>query len=140
MDNLENLHGILETAKNLVKTLISNTHCEVNNLPATQGVYLICSRENQVIYVGKSKNLKIRIRNNHISGATNANKSAFRRQLVNSINIDAGIELKQWIIDNCSFSYIEISDYDMCNLVESLTISVLRSSGSDLLNHLVDSR
>lgn len=137
MDNLKNLDNILVTAKRLVWQLVKNENCVTKDIPKTQGVYLIYNKGGGIIYVGKAKNLHRRINSDHISGEEKITTSTFRGQLMKKQGLAAGKGLRQWVIDNCLFSYIEIPDSDMCDMVESLTILTLRSGGSKLLNHLV---
>lgn len=135
--NPAKLQKILNLAKELIKELTSKPHCEVKKIPLTQGVYLIRNKNQEIIYVGKGKNLNRRINSDHISGELKISTSTFRRHINKQLNIPPGKELRKWIIDNCLFSYIEIKDSDLCDMVESLAILVLRANGNKLLNHLV---
>jgi hypothetical protein len=60
--------------------------------------------------------------------------STLRRSIHRVYNIPAGIPVRDWIHNNCLFSYIEIEDHDMRGLVEELGITYLRKQGVNLLN------
>ena len=109
---------------------------ELNNIPENQGVYLIYDKQRKIVYAGKSKNLKGRIRRDHISGEKKFTTSSFRKKLGKVWDIQPGKEMRQMIIDNYSFAWMEIPDRDKTSLVEALLISYLRnrSKQADLLN------
>jgi len=104
------------------------------DLQNKQGVYLIYKGKS-IIYAGKSKNLKERIKNQHISGAKDGKNSIFRKKLHEKYKIQYGKSMKDWIINNLKFSYIYIEDFDLCYLVEALAIIKARKMyGKNLLN------
>lgn len=89
---------------------------------------------NQVIYIGKAKVLYRRINSDHISGENKITTSTFRRSLCQKFNRDPGPWMRKWILDDCKFKYVEISNSDLCDLVESFLINLLRREGGPLLN------
>lgn len=101
-------------------------------VPKKQGVYLIFQK-NKIIYVGESVNLYKRINSQHISGSKTNKTSTFKRLLCDKYNKKPGIKLREWIIANCRFKYVEIRDSDLCHLVEKALIYELRKKCS-LLN------
>ena len=73
------------------------------DFPEQRGVYLIF-QNNTIIYIGESQNLYKRINLQHISSRNNFKNSAFRRSLCQRDNKKPGVELKNWILNNCIFS------------------------------------
>ena len=124
---------ILNQAKVLAIKLLGKDISNPKNFPETQGVYLV-RKNSKIIYVGKGKNLKRRINSDHISGDKDGSTSTFRVSVHKKWKIPFGKEIRNWIIQNCKFSYIEIPDADLTSLVESLLVVVLRKSDVDLLN------
>jgi len=130
------LSSVLEEAKNLVEQLLATPHAAIADIPDTQGVYLIYDKDCRVIYVGKGKNLKRRIRDDHRGGDEKMSTSTFRRGVSRVYGIPAGRPVRDWVRDNCSFAFVEIPDPDLCAAVEALTIRLLRQRGCKLLNAL----
>jgi len=102
------------------------------DFPEQRGVYLIF-QNNTIIYIGESQNLYKRINLQHISSRNNFKNSAFRRSLCQRDNKKPGVELKNWILNNCRFKCIEIEDRDLCCLVEKALIYKFRQK-NNLLN------
>lgn len=102
------------------------------DFPKQRGVYLIFQND-VIIYIGESQNLYKRINLQHISSRNNFKNSAFRCSLCQRDNKKPGIELKNWILNNCRFKYIEIEDRDLCYLVEKALIYKFRRD-NNLLN------
>lgn len=123
----------LNQAKILAIKLLKKEISDRENFPETQGVYLI-RKSNEIIYVGQGKNLKRRINSDHVSGDRDGSTSTFRVKVHRKYNVPFGKIMRNWVIKNCRFSYIEIKNADLTSLVESLLIIVLRKSGVDLLN------
>jgi hypothetical protein len=93
--------------------------------PKKIGVYLIFEKD-KIIYIGESKNLYERINLRHISGGNTYKNSAFRRSLCKRDNKKPGIELREWILSNCKFKYIEVENKDLCSLIEKTLIYYFR--------------
>ena len=60
------------------------------SFPTTGGVYLIYKNEEEIVYVGKARNLRRRICSNHLSAARSGKASAFRRSLHKKDKISFG--------------------------------------------------
>lgn len=106
-------------------------------IPKASGIYLIhfvSPNDEPMVYVGESNDLYRRLIKNHFSGAENGDNSVFRRKLNQKFNLEYGESLREWIIENCLFSWIEISNLDLCHLTEKLVIAHLKNKGEDLLN------
>ena len=112
--------------------LNSNFVIDRTKISEKQGVYLI-HQEEEIIYVGEGVNLHKRINSQHISGSKTGKSSAFRRSLCDRLKKHPGPEIREWVIHNCKFKYIEIDDIDLCHLVEKALIYKLRPN-HDLLN------
>ncbi|MBI2639550.1 MAG: GIY-YIG nuclease family protein [Candidatus Sungbacteria bacterium] len=122
-------------AKSLADSLLGNPYLQVESaeLPESGGVYLFRNDANEIVYIGKARNLKRRIRIDHLSQELGDTMSAFRRSINKVLGIPFGHEMKSWICSNCKISFIQIDDPDMRSLVEALLIAAVRSKS--LLNH-----
>ena len=98
-----------------------------DGFPEAGGVYCIRDIKSEVVYIGKAKNIRRRICIDHLSREMNDTMSAFRRSVNERHRIPFGPEMKEWIINNCRFSYLEIPDADMRSVVESLSVTLCRS-------------
>ena len=107
---------------------------DIGEILRTQGVYLIGNNEGSVIYVGKAKVLRRRLKDDHVSGDNDGVTSTFRRKLCKTFGFKPGKELKSWIIKNCQFAWVEIPHGDETSLVEALLVYHYRSLGEKLLN------
>jgi hypothetical protein len=114
------------------KALVAATASEVGDLPKTQGVYLIRNKEGRIIYAGKAKNLRRRICHDHRGAGEK--KSIFRRKVSRAYGIPAGMSVRDWVRDNCSFAFKEVPEPDLCAALEAVTILLLRRAGCSLLN------
>ena len=106
------------------------------NIPNESGVYTIhfVNPSNEpMAYIGEGKDLYKRLITNHLSASENGKNSIFRKKLNSRYNIPFGNKMKEWIIENCLFSWIEIPDVDLCHLTEKLVIAHLRKK-ENLLN------
>ena len=131
---LTTLASVLADAKHLVEKLLTASCSPISKIPKTQGVYVIYGKEGDTVYVGKGKNLRRRICDDHCGGDERMSTSTFRRSIHKVLGVPAGRPLRDWVRENCSFAFIEIPDPDLCAAVEALTIRVLRQSGHKLLN------
>ena len=133
------METILEAARKNADLLLKKkplSYPELKSIPPTQGVYLIYDKEGNIIYVGKGKVLRRRIKDDHISGETRFSTSIFRKKISRVHGIPPGEEMRKWIIANCSFAWLEIPDKYETGLVEVLLITYLKSqkTGATLLN------
>jgi len=135
MRNAKDLSQIIESAKPLAESLLNKKPTYPRDLPNTQGVYLIYHKNRGIMYVGKAKNLRRRINDDHISGELKISTSTFRRKVHKVYGIIPGKEMRSWVIKNCSFTYAEIENPDVCSLVEVFLITFLRAKGESLLNN-----
>lgn len=126
------LSDVLKKAEVLATALLREKPNNSLSFPQKAGVYLIYNKERRILYVGKAKNIQRRICIDHLSGELKDTMSAFRRTLHSDYHIPFGKKMKEWIKDNCLFSYLEIPDADMRSLVEALIIAHLRNGS--LLN------
>lgn len=104
-----------------------------NDITTEGGVYIMYNKEN-IVYIGKASNLKRRILSDHFGGDEKMTTSTLRRSISKVYNIPPGQPVRNWMRQNCLFSYITIQDHDMRNLVEALVIKYLRNRGNNLLN------
>ena len=120
---------ILNKTKEIAGQLLKKkplSYVELKGIPKAQGVYLIYNKKGIVIYAGKGKNLRRRIKDDHISGEAKFTTSIFRRKLSKAYAIKSGKKMRAWVIDNCSFTWVEIPEKDQASLVEDLLIAYLR--------------
>lgn len=128
------LDPIIKEASELLDKLLGAKLTELNEIPASSGVYFVFNKDGQVIYIGKAVNLKRRILEDHRGGDEKMSTSTLRRSVSRVYNIVPGRPVKDWIRDNCSFSYILIEEHDLRDLIEALAIAYFRKSGNNLLN------
>jgi len=128
------LDSVLLEVKTLVEQLLAAKCCEVDDLPTSRGVYLIYDKAGNIIYVGQGKDVHRRICVDHRGGDEDISTSTFRRAIHKLHGIAAGQPLRVWVINNCSFAHVSVSDSDLCTAVEAVTIRVLRKQGCKLLN------
>jgi hypothetical protein len=128
------LDSVLDEAKVLLEQLLSAPHVDAEDIPTTQGVYLIYDKDCTVIYVGKGRNLKRRICDDHRGGDALMSTSTFRRSVHKIHGIAPGKQLRDWVRSNCAFAFIQVPDSDLCSAVEALTVRLLRKQGCKLLN------
>jgi excinuclease ABC subunit C len=60
---------------------------EIKNLPNTSGIYLFFNRQKQVIYVGKSKNLKQRVASYFHNNSNDKNRSKEMKRAIRNVKI-----------------------------------------------------
>ena len=134
------IKGIIATALSKAETLleIKPLSCqEIVDIPIKQGVYLIYNKGGKVIYVGKGENLYRRIKSEHISAENKITTSTFREKLLKVHGLKPGADMRRWIIENCSFAWVEINDKDITSVVENILITLLRNDNekAELLNN-----
>lgn len=91
------------------------------NVPEEKGLYAIYDENDDLIYVGRTSNLKRRILGNHRSG--NVRGSAFRRALMREKGFETERELSEYIRGNCAFQYLPLDEELLA--VEHFVIAVL---------------
>ncbi len=129
------LRAILEETERHAKRVMETGLSRIDGdlvFPEGPGVYLIY-KNGEVVYVGQSTGLKDRFKE-HLSASRSIRGSAFRRDLVREHYVMEPEETKKWIMENCSISFLEIKDPDMCKLVESLLTAHFRKQNKPLLN------
>ncbi len=130
---------LVQKAKQKAKELLEKKPIPGNlliDVPRLQGVYFVYEKKGKVIYIGKSRNLKTRLLGEHVSGDNDHSTSNFRRKLSKKYDMLPGQAMKEWIVINCAFAWVEVEDADLTSLVESLLIAYLRkqSNKADLFN------
>lgn len=126
--------SVLEDIERWYSALLAAPPSELSNIPVTQGVYLIRNKDGKIIYVGKAKNLKRRICDDHRGGDEKMSTSTFRRAVSKAYEIRAGRPVREWVIENCSFAFVGIPDPDLRTAVEAFAILLLRRMACRLLN------
>ncbi len=78
-----------------------------SDLPEEPGVYAIfCKDVEEAIYVGRTKNIRQRLYNNHLHGAfTNARLKKYLVEDTNKPEISDKATAKKYLLDNCYFQY-----------------------------------
>jgi len=72
------------------------------------GVYVIFNERNEIIYIGRTMNLRRRLLGNHRSG--NIRGSQFRRALMQNYGLKDECEISNYIRQKCTFKFKEIED------------------------------
>ena len=130
--------NILSKADLYLKSILDCNPSTGQDIPNEGGVYVVYNKDDKIIYVGKASNLKKRISSDHLGGDKKMTTSILRRSISKVYNISPGRPVRDWMRQNCFFSYIIIPNYDMRDLVEALAITYLRSQNSKLLNFWKD--
>lgn len=122
-------------AESLADSLLGSPSLQIDSaeFPENGGVYLFRNVAGEIVYVGKARNLKRRIRVDHLSQELRDTMSTFRRSINKVFGIPFGPEMKAWIYSNCKISFVQIDDPDMRSLVEALLVAAGRSKS--LLNY-----
>ncbi len=83
-----------------------------SDLPEKPGVYAIfCKDTEEAIYVGRTKNIRQRLYNNHLHGPiTNARLKKYLVEDPNEPEIPDIATAKKYLQDNCYFQYTEEED------------------------------
>jgi excinuclease UvrABC nuclease subunit len=79
-----------------------------DNVPNKAGVYAVFNERNEVIYIGRTRNLRRRLLGNHRSG--NIRGSQFRRALMQNYGLKDENEISNHIRQKCTFKFMEIED------------------------------
>lgn len=90
-------------------------------LEQTGGVYVIFNKTDKAIYVGRTKNLRQRLYNNHLHGPIS--NARLKKYLIGDTLIEEATDLvsaKKWIKENCYIKYIKEPDYLERGKIEGL--------------------
>jgi len=109
VEMLERLQeGISLTNQFLSVPGVSFCDLKPSNIPAEPGVYAIFNKEtNETLYVGRTKNLRQRLYNNHLHGpSSNARLKKYLVEDANEPGITSLDEAKTYLKENCFFRFI----------------------------------
>jgi hypothetical protein len=127
-DAIKESRDVVDRArKEAEKLLLAKSISELMETPETGGVYIIRKSNEGILYIGKARNLQRRICTDHLSREKRDSMSAFRRSVHDKYGIPFGVEMREWILKNCTFAYLEIADADMRSLVEALLVATCRT-------------
>jgi hypothetical protein len=76
-------------------------------VPGMAGIYVIFNERNEIIYIGRTRNIKRRLLVNHRRG--NVRGSQFRRALMQNYDFNDEREISNYI-EKCTFKFKEIED------------------------------
>lgn len=93
-----------------------------SEVPEAPGVYVIFNEQNEVIYVGRTINLRRRLLREHRRG--NVNGSQFRRALSRNFGFESEDQISGYI-DQCTFKFKIIEDSKERIRLEHFAIAVL---------------
>ena len=107
LDMQEYLKGRLEELLQQEDMLFSEL--KPSGIPERAGVYLISNNSSEPYYVGRTKNLRQRLYNNHLMGSlTNA---CLKKYLIDNGVVSDKEEAKTFILQNCKVRWIFEDDY-----------------------------
>jgi len=110
--------------KLLTQSRISFSEASSRLVPEEPGVYLIYDKRlDAVIYAGRTKNLRRRLLNDHKRG--NIEGSQFRKALQQNFTLSSEKEIKSYILENCSFQFIVIKEFEEIIRLEHFITAVL---------------
>lgn len=121
-----NWDNLIEDYKGQLKTLLSSKSHLFNSINRKEitdksGVYAIFDKDSSLLYIGQSKNLKVRLICNHLQNDKIG--SAFRRNLSEEYHLESEKEITQYILNNCFFKYMIL---DKPKPLEYFSISILK--------------
>jgi len=94
------------------------------DVPRDPGVYAIHDTKlRTIIYIGRTGNLRRRLLGNHRSG--NVRGSQFRKALAQYLNVQSEEQITQYILDNCSFQYVVIEEFEEIVRLEHFSTAIL---------------
>jgi len=95
-----------------------------SEIPNEAGVYAIYDKKlDAPIYIGRTRNLKRRLLRDHKSG--NIRGSQFRKALGQTFDFKSEAEITCHILDNCSFAFIVVKDFEEMVRLEHFATAVL---------------
>jgi excinuclease UvrABC nuclease subunit len=93
-------------------------------VPAAPGVYMIHDNSlKQIIYAGRSRNLRIRLLQQHKRG--NIKGSQFRKALGQKHNLIAEERISDYITSNCSFQLLVVENFEERVRLEHFITAIL---------------
>ena len=96
----------------------------LRRVPKESGVYLIHDDSlKQIIYAGRSKNLRTRLLQQHRKG--NVRGSQFRKALGQKHEFGSEPEISAYIRDNCSFQFLPVDKFDEMVRLEHFVTAIL---------------
>lgn len=94
------------------------------NVPKDPGVYVIYNKTaKRIIYAGRTSNLRRRLLGNHKRG--NIEGSQFRKALKRDQALSTEKEITNHILENCSFQFMKIDNFENIIRLEHFTTAVL---------------
>ena len=94
------------------------------DVPEEPGVYAIYDRRvKAIIYAGRTKNLRRRLLSDHKRG--NVEGSRFGKALQQSFALESENEITRYILENCSFQFLVIKEFEEMVRLEHFTTAVL---------------
>jgi len=101
-------------------------------IPDVPGVYIVYDKtKRQILYVGESGDLRRRLFGDHRAG--NRRGSAFRRALSRWKKMEDEKEIKEYIVQNCSFQILPVPDKLRRKRFEHFAIAVLSPTLNDVV-------
>lgn len=93
-------------------------------VPREPGVYAIHDKKRrQIIYVGRTKNLRRRLLGDHRRG--NIEGSQFRKALGQTLETSGEKDISIYIEDNCSFQFLILASFEDLVRLEHFTTAVI---------------
>ena len=123
MEMLERLQeGISLTNQFLSVPGMSFSDLKPSSLPAEPGVYAIFHKEtNETLYVGRTKNLRQRLYNNHLHGpSSNARLKKYLTEDPLMTEITSMDEAKQFLKERCYFQFLMADDVRQRGQIEGM--------------------
>lgn len=121
------LENVVQNYVGKVKQLLEGKELSFRNVvssevPEAPGVYLILNERNQVIYVGRTKNLRRRLPGEHKRG--NIKGSQFRRALSLNFGFVNENQISHYV-DLCTFKFKVVEDSEDRIRLEHFAVAVL---------------
>ena len=69
------------------ESLSENLHIKLDSLPTEPGIYLMKNRDGQIIYIGKAKSLRSRVRS-YFQASANDGRRQFKALVRNIVDLD----------------------------------------------------
>lgn len=92
-------------------------------LPELAGVYCIYHNNNRPFYVGRTKNLRQRLYNNHLMGPLS--NARLKKYLIDNNVVNDKVEAKDFIKENCKVKWIYENDYRKRGAIEGYFTAIL---------------
>lgn len=98
---------------------------DLKSLPKYPGIYIIYLN-GKPFYVGRSNSIRTRLLRQHLSSKNENASSSFRLHLLKEGYVKKYGDVRKWVLDNCTFKFIEIDNYDDSISLEALLIKLWR--------------